>query len=417
MYNKEPNNNYSRNVDRKFSDTLFEFISSVESVLDIMLQHPASLHFLFHSKIIDRLISQKLSKNIVTRLLCTYDESNGELIKKIVPFIGYKSIKPSSNATATIPLTSSLVLIRDKQDIFSFSFDIQQYGKENINDTILSVNDWLYSRNISLVKNSVYCFDTIWREKDNYDEILKEKKHSNLLVDLITHDIRNYHQIIQTSLELVISLLKKNKIIVLSPDSETIFSLLTSAENALVKSQSFVDNVRRLERLYTQKDLKLVSKNLPDAINNAHSTVERTLYNNNPHGKKVSLSMVHGDHILDINIMAEDLLVDIFINLFSNTIKYTDQSEVKIDVTIKDYFIGETKYWMITISDYGNGIPDSMKKELFERYYSKARGAGLGLSIVRALVERYRGKIWIGDRVYNDHTQGTTFGMIFPAVL
>jgi signal transduction histidine kinase len=145
--------------------------------------------------------------------------------------------------------------------------------------------------------------------------------------------------------------------------------------------------------------------------------VERTLYNNNPHGKKVSLSMVHGDNTWEINIMAEDLLVDIFINLFSNTIKYTDQSEVKIDVTIKDYFIGEAKYWMVTISDNGNGIPDPMKKELFERYYSKARGAGLGLSIVRALVERYSGKIWIGDRVYNDHTQGTTFGMIFPAAL
>ena len=57
---------------------------------------------------------------------------------------------------------------------------------------------------------------------------------------------------------------------------------------------------------------------------------------------------------------------------------------MKIDVTIKDYFIGEAKYWMITISDYGKGIPDSMKKELFERFYSKAKGAGLGLSIVRA---------------------------------
>jgi signal transduction histidine kinase len=291
------------------------------------------------------------------------------------------------------------------------------YGKENLNDSILSVNDWLYSRNVSLVKNSVYCFDIIWREKDNYDEILKEKKHSELLVDLITHDIRNYHQIIQTSVGLVISLLEKNKTSILSPDSEKMSSLLTTAENALVRSQSFVDNVRRLERLYTQKDLRLVSKNLPDVINNAYSTVERTLSNNNPDGKKVSLSMVHGDHTLDINIMAEDLIVDIFINLFSNTIKYTDQSEVKIDVAIKDYFVGEAKYWMITISDHGKGIPDPMKKELFERYYSKAKGVGLGLSIVRALVERYRGKIWIGDRVYNDYTKGTTFGMIFPAAL
>ena len=70
---------------------------------------------------------------------------------------------------------------------------------------------------------------------------------------------------------------------------------------------------------------------------------------------------------------------------------------------------------MVTVSDYGKGIPDSMKKELFNRFYSKAKGSGLGLSIVRTLVERYKGKIWVGDRVYEDYTQGTAFGMIFPA--
>jgi K+-sensing histidine kinase KdpD len=416
MYNAKESNNNLRTIDKKFLDALFEFMHSVESELDIILPQSASLRFLSYYKVIDYLISQRLSKNIIIRLLCTFDENSSKLIKKIVPFIGYKSIKLSSPKTAAIPAASSLVFIKDKQDIFSFSIDIQQYDKENKDDNIFSVNDWLYSKNVSLVKNAVSCFDVIWEEKDNYDKIMKEKKHSELLLDLVTHDIGNYHQIIQTSLELVISVLKKNKTNVLPQDSEKIFSFLTTAKNALMRSQSFVDNIRTLERLYRQKDLKLVSRNLPDAINDAYSTVERTLCDNNPHGKKISLSMAQvGGHPLDINIMAEDLLDEIFINLFSNTIKYTDSSEVKIDVTIRDYFIGETKYWMITISDYGKGIPDSMKKELFERFYSKAKGSGLGLSIVRALVERYRGKIWVGDKVYEDYTKGTTFGMIFPA--
>ena len=94
-----------------------------------------------------------------------------------------------------------------------------------------------------------------------------------------------------------------------SQDGEKIFSLLTTAKNALTKSQSFVDNIRRLERLYMQKDIKLVSKNLPDAINNAYSTVERTLYDNNPQGKKIFLSMAHGSHPLGLNIMAEIYLM------------------------------------------------------------------------------------------------------------
>jgi signal transduction histidine kinase len=375
MYNTKESNNNLQTIDKKFLDALFEFIHSVESEIDIML--PV-----------------------------------------------YQSIKlsPHKTADAAATVSSSLLFIRDKHDIFSFSIDVHQYDKENKDynedknkNSIFTVNDWLYSKNVSLVKNSVSCFDIVWEEKENYDKMIEEKKHSDLLVDLITHDIGNYHQVIQTSLGLVIFILEKNKTSVLSQqDSEKIFSYLTTAKNALMRSRSLVDNIRRLERLYGQKDLKLVLRNLPKAINNAYYTVEQTLYDNNPYGKKISIVMTHG-HAMDINIMAEDLLDEIFINLFSNSVKYTDSSEVKIDVMIKDYFIAEVKYWMITISDYGKGIPDSMKKELFERFYYKAKGSGLGLSIVRALVERYRGKIWVGDRVYKDYTKGTTFGMIFPA--
>ena len=78
-----------------------------------------------------------------------------------------------------------------------------------------------------------------------------------------------------------------------SQNNEKISSLLNTAKTALTRSQSFVDNIRRLERLYRQKDLKLILRNIPDAINNAYSTVERTLYNNNPHGKKITLNIVH----------------------------------------------------------------------------------------------------------------------------
>ena len=406
-------------INKGFLDALFEFIRSVESELDIMLPQSSSLQYLSNNKVIDYLITQRLGKNVIIRLLCTFDENTIETIKKLVPFIGYKSIKLSSPITEA----SSLVFIRDKQDIFSFSINALQDDKNNKHDiearkkedNIFSIDDWVYSKNISLVNNAVSTFEVIWEEKDNYEKIIKEKKHSELLVDLITHDIGNYHQIIQGSLGLVISLVKKNKTNVSPQDGEKISSLLNTAKTALTRSQSFVDNIRRLERLYRQKDLKLISRNVPDAINSAYSTVERTLYNNNPHGKKISLSIVHDGDPVNINIMAEDLLDEIFINLFSNTVKYTDLSEVKIDVIINDYFIGGTKYWMITISDNGTGIPDSIKKELFERFYSKAKGGGLGLSIVRALVERYNGKVWVGDRVYKDYTKGTTFGMIFPA--
>ena len=426
-YNEYTGNNNDNNpskIDKKFLDALYKFIQSIESEIDIMLPGSASLQFLSYYKIIDYMISQKLAKNIIIKLLCPLDEDSGRITKQLVPFVGYRSIKPSLPKTSV----NSLLFIRDKQSIFSFSIGVgkRQYdGLKRDNhkdgDTIFSVNDWFYSENASIVINAVYCFDIIWEEKENHDKTIKEKKHSELMFDLISHDIGNHHQIIQNSLDIVTSLLKKNNSNYpngLSQNTERIFSFLTTAKNALTKSQSLLDNIRRLERLYTQKDLKLILKNLPDAINNAYTTVEQTLYGNNPQGKRIrfSLNVVDTHHYAtDINVIAEDLLEEIFVNLFSNSVKYIDSSEVKIDVLIREYFIGEVKYWMITVSDYGKGIPDSMKKDLFERFYSKAKGSGLGLSIVRTLVERYKGKIWVGDRVYEDYSKGTTFGMIFPA--
>ena len=169
------NSNPSK-IDKKFLDALSEFIRSVEFEMDIMLPVSASLQFLSYYKIINFTISQKLSKNIIIKLLCPLDEESGRLTKQLVPFVRYKSIKLSLPKTSA----NSLFFIRDKKDIFSFSIDIQkqkqqQYDNNNKNnnrennkdsDTIFSVNDWIYSKNVSIVRNAVYCFDMIWKEKE-----------------------------------------------------------------------------------------------------------------------------------------------------------------------------------------------------------------------------------------------------------
>jgi signal transduction histidine kinase len=217
------------------------------------------------------------------------------------------------------------------------------------------VNDWLDSKNISIVQNAVYCFDMIWEGKENYDNIVNEKRHSELLFDVISHDIGNYHQTILTSLDLVTSLFRANNNTISLPQNEKkILSCLTIAKNALTRGQSLVDNIRRLERFHMQKDPKLISKNLPDVINNAYSVMEQILYNNNPNSKNIKMAMKLEDGLQpgEINIIAEDLLGGVFINLFSNCVKYTNSSEVKIDVLIKDYFIGEAKYWMTSHIQY-----------------------------------------------------------------
>jgi hypothetical protein len=107
---------------QKFPDALFEFIRLVESEIDIMLTGSASLRLLSRNKLIDQIISQKLSKNIIIKMLCPLDEDGTRLMKQLAPFVGFKSIKLSlSKSTA-----SSSSFIRDNQDIFSFSIDMQK---------------------------------------------------------------------------------------------------------------------------------------------------------------------------------------------------------------------------------------------------------------------------------------------------
>ncbi|MGB8934436.1 MAG: hypothetical protein WCC17_04950 [Candidatus Nitrosopolaris sp.] len=121
-------NNNPPKIDKQFLDALYEFILSVESELDIMLPGPASLRFLSCYKIIDHIISQKLSKNIIIKLLCSLDEDSRKLTKQLIPFLGNKSIKLSLPKTTA---SSSLFFIRDSKDILYFSIDIQKQQYDN----------------------------------------------------------------------------------------------------------------------------------------------------------------------------------------------------------------------------------------------------------------------------------------------
>ncbi|ELC8441397.1 HAMP domain-containing histidine kinase [Clostridium perfringens] len=92
-----------------------------------------------------------------------------------------------------------------------------------------------------------------------------------------------------------------------------------------------------------------------------------------------------------------DLIRSAFFNLIENGIKYNNiHGSVNTKITkLKDYI-------EIEISDTGIGIPDDMKDSVFEPFFcvdkSRSRqigGAGIGLSIVKKVIEKHNGKILI----------------------
>ena len=103
-------------------------------------------------------------------------------------------------------------------------------------------------------------------------------------------------------------------------------------------------------------------------------------------------------------------LEQVLINLIDNAIKYTDIGTVKL----KAYF---DKKFYLEVSDSGRGIPQKHLDRLFERFYvvdkSRSRklgGSGLGLSIVKHIVQLHNGEI----KVTSEIGKGTVFTVILP---
>jgi signal transduction histidine kinase len=101
----------------------------------------------------------------------------------------------------------------------------------------------------------------------------------------------------------------------------------------------------------------------------------------------------------------KDLLQEVWINLMQNAIKFSNpQGIIKIKLNKNDEMI------KVCIEDYGAGIADSDKGRIFERFYKgdkshSKEGNGLGLVIVKKIVELLSGKIYFESK----EGKGTVF--------
>jgi PAS domain S-box-containing protein len=103
-------------------------------------------------------------------------------------------------------------------------------------------------------------------------------------------------------------------------------------------------------------------------------------------------------------------LTQILVNLVSNAIKYTNEGEVRVRVYRPD-----AGRWALEVSDTGRGISREDQSRVFEPFRRAARlpgygGSGLGLSIVKRLVEMMEGEV----RLRSELGQGSTFTVVLP---
>ena len=90
------------------------------------------------------------------------------------------------------------------------------------------------------------------------------------------------------------------------------------------------------------------------------------------------------------------MIYQVIYNIVDNAVKFTNVNGY-ISVNLKD----EDNFVRVSIKNSGNGIKSEELSKIFERFYKvdksrslDAKGAGLGLYIVKTMVEMHGGKIW-----------------------
>ena len=115
--------------------------------------------------------------------------------------------------------------------------------------------------------------------------------------------------------------------------------------------------------------------------------------------EKVANDVIKNYHDIKINITgtgtayADNAIYSVFDNIISNAIKHGKTT--KMDINIRSY----EDYCEIRLVDYGIGIPDKIKNEIFDEgfQYGKTGHTGIGLYIVQKTIDEYDGFVTVED--------------------
>ncbi len=206
-------------------------------------------------------------------------------------------------------------------------------------------------------------------------------REANLYLDIMTHDIRNAENVSGLYADLLLEMLEGEGAL-----------YARKIRSSIQRSAEILGNVTTIRRIHHDPadagpvDLDLVVREEVTAFPDV----------------AIEVGVSHR------RVWADDLLSEVFANLIRNAVEFGGP-EVRIAIRVEDYD-GESV--LVSVEDTGPGIPDPMKESIFHRFERRwvgGCGDGLGLFIVRTLVERYGGTIRVEDRVEGRSDLGAAF--------
>ncbi len=242
--------------------------------------------------------------------------------------------------------------------------------------------------------------------KQSQKRYFKAYNRAEFYKDLFAHDFANLLQSIESIGELIEIYQKNQKG---QENSKKVSELLDLLQSQVLRGANLISNVRKLSLLDNNDiDLKQMSvkKALQEAIKDIKEKFEKKRI-------EIGLSLPKGDLL----IKANELLYDVYINLLLNAIKYNDNTEVLIDIDISKIQTDDGIFIKLELKDNGRGIRDERKEKIFQRDYTdgeKGQGIGLGLSLVKRILDTYNATITVEDRIKGNYHMGSNFIIVIP---
>ncbi len=204
--------------------------------------------------------------------------------------------------------------------------------------------------------------------------------------------------------------------------TEILEIILGDLEDERLKSKT----ITHLDRINSQikrltgviADLLILEKNAQDKIivSQEQVSINHFLRNIVEHhfpdrAKKIKLHLPKVDRIISLD---PSLLSHILNNLIDNALKYSESADLDPELSL---FL-HNEYYEIKIKDHGLGIPEDDQKYIFGSFFRAKnvrtiKGTGLGLNIVKELVEKIGGEITFNSK----ENKGTEFIILLPYVL
>lgn len=182
------------------------------------------------------------------------------------------------------------------------------------------------------------------------------------------------------------------------------YSIISNEANRLSKIVNSILNFSKMEA--GKRHFNFVDSYLNDVVENVYRSYKFHLEQ-----KGFKIDLVKDEKIPIIKI-DEEAVSEAIVNLVDNAVKYSNN---KKEITIRTG--KESDFAYVEVVDKGIGIPEKDQKKIFEKFFRvssgnvhNVKGSGIGLSIVKYIVDAHNGKI----ELISELNKGSKFRLVFP---